>query len=112
MKAIELMIGDWVKSRGKIEKVNSVYEGYICTDSFEDSHDYYFEPIPLTPEILEKNGFEKEKLTKVTIWQKGDFSMEFNAMSNRFYYGEVVMDFVHQFQHLIRLCGIEKEIIL
>ena len=57
MDAKELMIDDWVSSRGKTEQVRRLYDGFICTDSFEDSYDYHFEPIPLTAEILEKNGF-------------------------------------------------------
>ena len=65
MKADELMVGDWVFTRGQIEQVTSIYEGYICTENYEDSHDYYFEPIPLTPEILEKNGFRFAKADRM-----------------------------------------------
>lgn len=114
MKAKELMIGDWVKSRGKIEQVTSVYGGYICTDSFEDSHEDYFEPIPLTPEILEKNGF---KFEYGAAWNLYRFSVPWFVLYKK-EYGlmlnigqiEIPISFVHRLQHALRLCGIEKEI--
>lgn len=136
MEAKDLMIGDWVKSRGKIEKVTSVYEGYICTDSFKDSHDYYFEPIPLTPEILEKNGFtwdgsgQRSMMFNTPIDDEGvryfiyvgfkRGTIEIHAAhpilkcerwrkANKVYL-EVCGLYVHELQHALRLCGIEKEI--
>ena len=124
------MIGDWVKSRGKIEQVREVYDGFICTDSFEDSHDYYFKPIPLTPKILKKNGFKFEspcindnKDAWVYEWphekpnhtphsfclmshhNKAEFPNFWICAPNN---PEIV--YVHQLQQALRLCGIEKEI--
>lgn len=133
IKAKDLMIGDWVKSRGKIEQVTSVYDGYICTDSFEDSHDYYFDPIPLTPEILEKNGFEKvpqEKCVNPFYWrfdkiEDGEYNYSVVAYKTPFrgFFFEIKnncdcepivftkqMEPVHELQHALRLCGIKKEI--
>ena len=119
------MIEDWVKSRGKIERVTSVYDGYICTDSFEDSHDYYFDPIPITPEILKKNGFEE---VGDNIWQLDvkshwffvdfdqyvlgcDLNTSTRQQENSFRILCVNSSlFIHELQHALRLCGIEKEI--
>ncbi len=129
MKANELMIGDWVKSRGKIEQVTSVYDGFICTDSFEDSHDYYFDPIPLTPEILEKNGFVYKELKGVgdkEIWRIEDdyYDIDIYEWSDSIWifrydctemslpHTQVTMSYVHELQHALRLCGIEKDIVL
>lgn len=132
MKAEDLMIGDWVKSRGEIEQVTSVYDGFICTDSFEDSHDYYFEPIPLTPEILEKNGFENDFYEEEsvvdyhTIRLKG-YSLKHNIGDINGYLVtwcngalNVTTDFhgcvqkeiayVHELQHCLKLVGIKKDI--
>ena len=61
MKANELMIGDWVIAYGK--KTQVVWVGNIHklavrgfpSEFYEDE----IEPIPLTLEILEKNGFTK-----------------------------------------------------
>ena len=49
MKKEDLMIGDWVLF------VGSKYQ--IQKEDF--SANYVFEPIPLTEEILDKNGFKK-----------------------------------------------------
>ena len=126
--AKDLMIGDWVKSRGKIEQVTSVYDGYICTEFFEDSHDYYFEPIPITPEILEKNGFKEEQLPigiRKMIWESEDTrteivlymddTMPMEIRKNIYYEDEICYTLpfvwaVHQLQHLIRFCDINKTI--
>lgn len=150
MKANELMIGDWVFTRGKIEQVTSIYDGYICTENYEDSHDYYFDPIPLTAEILEKNGFEKSvalnprrNYWKLSIGSK--YFQIFRATINVDMYGyekdkvfqptgnyeiqcfnravysngditenfaELYADSVHELQHILRICGIEKGIVL
>ena len=121
------MIGDWVKSRGKIEQVREVYDGYICTDSFEDSHDYYFDPIPLTPEILEKNGFARDEIAGWRFRQyedglgliyeiywnnKGDELEIVSNLSNIGSFDKKGIQFVHQLQHARRLCGIKKEIMI
>ena len=112
------MIGDWVKSRGKIEQVREVYEGYICTDSFEDSHDYYFDPIPLTPEILEKNGMILSFYGEF-FPEDEHYELEISVVGGRIFwtinaheYDIMCLRFVHELQHALRLCGIEKEIML
>ena len=132
MKANELMLGDWVSSRGKKEKVISIYDGFICTDSFVDSHDYLFEPIPLTAEILEKNGFVK---VRDFLWEirsqdtcikyewHGKIMVEItNKLTKKDEYGRCNIAaftigwledmYVHELQHALRLCGIDKEIVL
>lgn len=126
------MLGDWVKSRGKIEQVTEVYDGFICTDSFEDSHDYHFKPIPLTQAILKKNGWKREFDKKPymvkydlgvdgkncwMMWaikehnldiQRQDEKLDmYNLKTQR---ACIPCDYVHELQHAMRLCGIEKEI--
>ena len=51
MKANKLMIGDWVKCGKRYMKVTQLAEDMDCDD---------IDPIPLTPEILKKNGFIKD----------------------------------------------------
>lgn len=55
MNADELMIGDWVQpcSRSYPVQVES-----LSADTINGDMDATFDPIPLTPEILEKNGFD------------------------------------------------------
>ena len=69
MKATDLMIGDWVKIKGHLDydKVQEIsrdenmqwYISFACSATLFRA--YEFEPIPLTPEILEKNGIKKRR---------------------------------------------------
>lgn len=89
----------------------------------------YLDPIPLTPEILKKNGFKnvsviivgtakmrwesEDTRTEITIWMDDTLPME--IVKNVYYEDEVsyTLPFpgtVHQLQHALRLCGITKEI--
>ena len=75
------------------------------------------EPIPLSPEILEKNGFvpyeEDEEsfhdencvFLKQSLGGYGVCIDKNRTISGLFHY-------VHELQHALRLCGIEKEIVL
>ena len=80
-------------------------------------------PIPLTPEILEKNGFVNVENTQTStiIYSFRDslFRIEvydFNHITIKSYYTDSFCDTfissIHELQHALRLCGIEKEIIL
>ena len=126
MEVADLMVGDWVNykspSSGKLRpiKIENIY-GYefncevenwniISGKSISDT-----EPIPLTEEILVKNGFEqKNYLTyvsgQVEIIKNRD---NWNVVINKYcVFVDMNIKFVHQLQHLLRLCGIEKEITL
>ena len=50
MKANKLQVGSWVLLQGKPYQID-ILNGY-------QESDLGFEPIPITPELLEKNGFE------------------------------------------------------
>lgn len=110
-------------------------EVYLETD--ELVHQSEIQPIPITPEILEKNGFEKSyssiltadgykklpvyrykniqqaqsirhNLIKVCVSLDGSkYDVEFGIGSHIF-----DLEYVHEFQHALRLCEIGKEIIL
>lgn len=114
MKANELMIGDWIYNtqNQQNEQVQEIGSGLVMLD-----HDYLYGfdeilPIPLTMEILEKNGINKEM----------DSSLVFSEDVNRYLvlisncgklfwqYNLVAINYVHELQHALRLCGIEKEI--
>jgi hypothetical protein len=66
LKVTDLMVGDWVMSFGAPHKVvgirTDMFEPHIKTDMsdtwYEEGIEDLLEPILLTPEILEKNGFE------------------------------------------------------
>ena len=145
MKANELMIGDWVrklepgghtipvKVTGIIDEDNSVL--FERRDGVHGVTDIKaFEPIPLTGEILGKNGFvHRQSVTwgdvftyTYAIVQKDkvlQYEQHFNLSPNPydgsgFYWipemsavSALRVVYVHELQHLLRLCGIEKDII-
>ena len=128
MKANELMIGDWVQHpvyMGNLVPCRVVGISTEITAEFETGARKYealkfAQPIPLTNKILELNG-----------WQYGDWG---NECENDEYFTNEIIDFdlhindkkefeircvdavnitlkyVHELQHALRLCGIEKDI--
>ena len=117
MKAEELMIRDWV--RIKITQhnttvtnidANSVYTEAVFPVRYDE-----IEPVPLTSEILEKNGLTKHaygfsfQYLKLNGNLRNDDTVYFTiTISGK----DITIDYVHQLQHALRLCGIEKEITL
>ena len=127
MKANELQIGDYVNYRGQIIKVTSLYDkGGSNEVGWSDKESVWvncrcIEPIPLTSEILEKNGFVNVENTQTStiiysfrdsLFRIGVF--DFNHITIDSYYTDSSCDIfissIHELQHALRLCGIEKEI--
>ena len=138
MKASELMIGDYVNYRGQIIKITSLYDkggsnevGWSDKESVWVNADNV-EPIPLTADILKKNGWKHEfdkkpYMVKYDLGVKGkncwmmwaikehnlDIQRQdeklnmYNLKTQR---ACIPCDYVHELQHALRLCGIEKEI--
>ena len=119
MKANELMIGDWVKTPKGSFKVTDIQDNDVIATDYnngEGADSLFFsdeiEPIPLTAEILDKNGFNYDEDRKAYLMgvifrvkpQKYSlFSLEICGCP-------YPLSTVHQLQHALRLCGIEKEI--
>jgi len=131
MKANELMIGDWVVYDGDVEYQNPIrvegmdISGYSLITSDRDDVGFDgVQPIPLTPEILEKNGFEDVgsevyecDVLPFYIWLERDRHRLGIDIEDSTYDKEnfaqmlrVPVSYVHDLQHALRLCGIEKEI--
>ena len=120
MKREELMINDWVSLDGEPIQVAGLQGRKVGVHKRRRSiycswHlDSEFQPIPLTEEILVKNGFKKESQTidgdycKYTL---PGFALNW-CDTDGFWYqnGDITPNHVHQLQHLLRLAGIEKEI--
>ena len=130
LKATDLMIGDWLKHYNgtpmQVTKITT--EHFACAENrgmncWEYNNKY--EPIPLTPEILEKSGILYEK-------QSYYYVIEDNKDLECTYYIQQVQEdwaigvdigaydcsvfarikYVHELQHALKLCGIDKEIII
>ena len=125
MKTNELMIGNWYKWYADGE----YYNYQVTKDTFKLSDDAIsnFEPILITPEILEKNGFESiyedKTAYKLIIESEYDYAtvicIDFkfeedcyikNRNDRISYDGKI--EYVHELQQLIHRCKVNKEIIV
>ena len=146
MKATDLMLGDLVTFKDcqldenpviiKIWQINGDGDAFVSineTDGLDEiSIDDEVVGIPLTPEILENNGFTVGKyklpmadkeIDKFSLSEVGDDYVRevvllpitmnctwcFSSVDGTYI---PVIEFVHELQHALRLAGIEKEIIL
>lgn len=130
MNAKDLMIGDWVRTEAGELIIAGIGQKIYCRDdSGNPTHIWEvttIEPIPLTPEILLKNGFEEWKQPRLTtLWtgygkdNEDDLEVTFVESNGSTSVkldvkGSLLMtmnvNHVHELQHAFRLCGIEKEI--
>ena len=131
MKAIDLMIGDWIYRMDLKIPVPSKIIGmkvinhdkmeYIVDvfNNNENSVELYLneiEPIQLTPEILEKNGFSEVTKRKWVLSDKytGDEVLVLYEVAKGFAMPTsgltIGLQNVHELQHLFKLCGMAKEI--
>ena len=142
MLATELMIDDWVLYEGEPHQIRQL--GIYGVD--RDGEDYpaicvgkpkgiwlilernEIEPIPLTPEILEKNGFVKSVNVRDAPPYDNNIYYSINQDGNTIFWGWwqpdntlliatysagfITLNNVHELQHALRLCRIKKEIIL
>ena len=121
MKLEELQIGDWVMFKNKYTRIKRTSKSLIDTTDFYEILPSQIEPIPITPEILEKNGFVTE-----TINGYSSYELDTRWGSILFYPGteyyiniqtvgyqyKGLIKYVHELQHALRLCKIDKEIVL
>ena len=117
MKIEELSVGDWVQAKLvkwesddadttpplQVKRIDGIEHSAFVEDLI---------PIPLTPEILEKNGFvyvgggvfSYEKID--LFYEDGKFYFAREAGYDKLLH----IEHTHQLQHALRLAGIEKEI--
>ena len=129
----DLMIGDWIRFKytkeiAQVSGVSSI-EGLKVLIKDEEV-DWFppniIEPILLTQEILEKNGFEQgfgggKNCLNYNEYadNKGDFDLyicngirEGSTCGEIYEYVFTAIQYIHELQHALKLCGIDKEIIL
>jgi hypothetical protein len=141
MKPEELMIGDWVMYEGHSYQIRQL--GIYGED--RDGNDYpavcigkpqgigliversEISPIPITPEILEKNGFVIKKKwaqfgnfgdSPLIMWHFEDdkflhnykHELEIHQNDTGKVHVTVPCEYIHQLQQIMRICGINKEI--
>ena len=119
MNAKDLMIGDWVRitrsqwHEGSTQKVLDVYEnGSIRTKHISPVLEDSYEPVLLTPEILETNCFRKEEFEYGEVgWfpKEGCTYLTQYPHQNPMFALEgtdIKLEYVHQLQHALRLYGL------
>lgn len=135
IRCSDLMVGDYIANRnGSPMQIVAVDEdnAYACEGNeehpwiFGDNEGYEPQPIPLTPEILEKNGFEMFKYDGWVHYYRifGNSAIPFVLHS--MIGGEMLsqevdifststdtncgieINYVHELQHALRLCGLNK----
>ena len=114
----DLMVGDWVANRnGSPMQIVAVDEdnAYACEGNEERpwifGYDEDYEPIPLTPEILEKNGWKEAEYWHE--YQDGENIIQcclpdMRGRINGIEIENFKCEYVHQYQHLLRLCGLNE----
>lgn len=115
MTAKDLQIGDWVydnmlKGYGKIEVLTPF--AVQCDIHTDTHHMDFFQPIPLTEEILKANGFRTEEFEYGEVgWypKEGCTYITQYPHKNPMFALEgtdIDLEYVHQLQQALRLCGL------
>ena len=121
MNIKELMIGDWVRTNwGRPERIEAIYRNGVVCAFRKDLND--ISPIPLTADILEKNGFEYHDFEHSGVWcipgeelglhQSGDQWVIMPFYGNCTAIPSCHIKYVHELQHMLGICHIEKDIII
>lgn len=120
----DLSVGDWVQDKkGSIAQIIGIEnwsDGYVLNVRINGIDvgcvsANAIEPIPLTQEILEKNGFEEN----CGRWYNSEALMEFELYKDSWCrtincgeYSAYSIKYVHELQHALRLAKSQREIIL
>lgn len=127
MKTSELMLGDYlyVWPSNMVIKVAAIHKGKVgyhaCTNKLSWVRVGLLRPIPLSIEILEKNGFKKDEKSENMYywnWSISDNCVSYDKETSkvRVFHtlGSLVfvepLSFLHELQNALTICGIEKEI--
>ena len=133
IRVTDLMVGDLVLHDGKVIRVDAVHKRKIGYHKTKDKLTWLFsgqfDPIFLTTSILEKNGFlldevikeyciyngidnrvslhnDKEYMNSVNEWHVHIDSEDYCSIAS------CELTYVHELQHILRLCKIDKEIVV
>jgi len=147
----EFMIGDLIRAfnavrvvnlihkkglPGDIDYIGTILPGYTPPYSILSFPPEHAKPIPLSIELLEKNGFAAknyyadslgvdnllvDEYAKCGVWVDQEHGFDFDTIVERnfdetdgFVFGTTIrgISYVHELQHALKLCHIEKEIIV
>ena len=129
MKPTDLMLEDWVLWKNRYVQIvrtcsvvysfghRDVWLAHCNDDNVIECHDIsQISPIPLTPEILEKNGFIKVNSQRYDYgYPDTDCYVKVNPKKNMIHVNGrnansnlYSHSFVHELQRALRLCGLNE----
>lgn len=131
MEGNKLMVGDWVKYTItgipariagiiKTSKECNIY-AYVGTGNrLQGINERDFEPIPITEDFLLKNGFRRKEFKDHNVLMIFNLGMSIAKVKTGWFINvskgneEVskLINYVHELQHILRITGIEKEVIV
>lgn len=116
MKVTDLMVGDWITDVYKLPmQIYRVDGERAYADSgcalYEFNKDYPPQPIKLTPELLVRNGWKEAQYWHE--YQDGKTMIQcclpdMRGRINGIEIEHFKCEYVHQYQHLLRLCGLNE----
>ena len=128
MKKSELKLGDWVLAGGSPIKIDELVEGIdaltIYDDETNEVKDYSYDdlsPIPLTEEILEKNGWKEDDEIWGIDYTFGHLHIEFFSNGKEIEAMVSVTDdrdvcclrqikYIHELQHILWALGMDDDL--
>lgn len=120
IEAENLRIGDIVRYEKNIITVQAVHTN--CEEGFiKDKYNVGYncdelDPIPLTPEILEKNEWERDKLVTYIYGHEAHYIEVICTPNSEWVYvtfkGETIhrIKYVHELQHILWALGLDAEL--
>jgi hypothetical protein len=129
MDCKDLMIYDYVKYNGVTKIVDAVYLYSVSVHdpseewSISEAKTYSIddiEPIELTEDILVKNGWDfRDRQYAIECKEDEQGIVELSRDEDGYYwsinwdeYLIIRIHYIHELQHILRLCGIEKELVI
>lgn len=114
MKQSEYIPGDWVKASGQLCRVEEVFVNRLTNESeytliYPNGNSSRIaigeiEPVPLTPEILEKNGWEKKDDLYWKSYELVTLVVQDKILRIVDLYSNLILrslEYVHELQHLL-----------
>ena len=131
LTAKDLMVGDWVIYNPNVfieDEYEPYKEPYLCRiesgEQIDDAVNECYSPIPLTAEILEKNGLKPhkryigmfvERTDKYQLYVTGNHITAYILLEDGAEEHQWMLPrpmYVHEFQHAVKNFKINKEIVL